>query len=177
MTVKNEYGSALFILAKEESDIDNIKNDIETAFAAIKGNPDYVKLLDTPAVSKAERLRLIDEAFSSVHYSVKNLLKILCEKHAVYSFGSVKAEYDRLYDEFYGIERVEAITAIALSDSQSAALKKKLSDMTGKKIILKNSVKPDILGGVILRYSGTQLDGSVKSRLNAFAAGLQNLNL
>jgi F-type H+-transporting ATPase subunit delta len=177
MTVKNEYGNALFILAKEEGATENVKNDIETAFAAIKENPEYVKLLDTPAVSKAEKLALIDEAFSAIHYSVKNLLKILSEKHAVYSFGSVKAEYDRLYDELYGIERVEAITVVPLSDSQSAALEKKLAEMTGKRIILKNSVKPDILGGVILRYSGTQLDGSVKARLQAFASGLQNLNL
>ena len=49
--------------------------------------------------------------------------------------------------------------------------------MTGKKIILKNTVKPEILGGVMLRYSGIQLDGSVKSRLDAFERSLKNLNL
>ena len=49
--------------------------------------------------------------------------------------------------------------------------------MTGKKIILTNTVKPEILGGVMLRYSGIQLDGSVKSRLDAFSRSLKNLNL
>ena len=49
--------------------------------------------------------------------------------------------------------------------------------MTGKKIILKNTVKPEILGGVMLRYSGIQLDGSVKARLDGFAKSLKNLNL
>ena len=50
----------------------------------------------------------------------------------------------------------------------------KLSAMTGKKIILKNTISPEILGGVKLRYSGIQLDGSVKTRLDKFEASLKN---
>ena len=52
-----------------------------------------------------------------------------------------------------------------------------LQVMTGKKIIIKNTVEPEILGGVMLRYSRIQLDGSVKSRLDAFSESLRNLNL
>ena len=76
-----------------------------------------------------------------------------------------------------GIERVEAISAVSLTDAQRDSLVKKLTDMTGKRIILTNKVRPEILGGVILRYSGIQLDGSVKARLDTFSESLKNLNL
>ena len=177
MAVKNEYGNALFLLARDENAQDAVKADLETALSALKENPDYVKLLDTPALNKAEKLELIDKAFFSLHYTVTNLIKILCEKHLVYSFSDVCSTYADLYDEYNGIERVEAVTAVKLSDEQAEKIKKKLHLMIGKKIILKNTVNPEILGGVMLRYSGVQLDGSVKSRLDAFARSLKNLNL
>lgn len=177
MTEKNEYANALFMLACEEGAAEAVKADVDSAALAFKENPDYIKLLDTPALTKAEKLALIDDAFSSLHYSVKNLIKILCEKHLVHSFKELACAYSSLYDEYAGIERAEAITAIPLTDEQKNAIMQKLAEMTGKKIILKNTVKPQILGGIMLRYSGIQLDGSVKSRLDSFALSLKNLNL
>jgi F0F1-type ATP synthase delta subunit len=43
---------------------------------------------------------------------------------------------------------------------------------TGKKVILKNKIDKATLGGVILRYGGVQLDGSVKTRLDKFEEAL-----
>ena len=119
MAVKNEYGNALFLLAKEEGSIEAVKEDLRTAELAFKENPKYTALLDTPAVSKPEKLKLIDEAFSTLHYSVVNLIKILCERHAVYSLSEAVSTYADLYDSYNGIERVEAITAIPLTDLQA----------------------------------------------------------
>ena len=177
MAGKNEYASAIFALALEEGTLEEVKSDLQSIALSFKKNPDYIKLLDTPALSKDERLSLIDEALSSLSYSVRNLVKILCEKHLVYTVGELADSFIALYDAHNGIERVEAISAVPLTENQAEALVEKLSNMTGKKIILTNSVKPEILGGVILRYSGIQLDGSVKSRLDAFSENLKNLNL
>ena len=177
MAGKNESASALFALALEEDMLEKVKSDLEALSAALKENPDYIKLLDTPALSKEERLSLIDEAFSSLCECVRNLLKILCEKHLVYTVAELCSSFISLYDEHSGIERVEAVSAVALTAMQADAIIKKLAAMTQKKIILTNTVKPEILGGVILRYSGIQLDGSVKARLNSFAESLKNLNL
>ena len=177
MAGKNEYASAIFALALEQSSLDRVRDDLETLALSLKENPDYIRLLDTPALSKEERLSLIDEAFSSLDYSVKNLVKILCERHAVYTVADLSAAFFAMYDEHNGIERVEAVSAVPLTESQIEALKTKLGNMTGKRIVLTNKVEPEILGGVILRYSGIQLDGSVKARLDSFSESLKNLNL
>ena len=172
-----EYAKALFLLSEEEGSTDTVLEDVRLVSEIFSKNADYVKLLDTPALTKAEKLSLIEDAFSSLHYCVKNLLKILCEKHLVHMFKDVVLSFNGLYDEHCGIERAEAVTAIPLTNKQKDALSAKLSEMTGKKIILKNTVNPKILGGVMLRYSGIQLDGSVKTRLDNFAESLKNLNL
>ncbi len=177
MSRKNEYANALFMLACEDGAVETVKEDTGKAALAFTENPDYIKLLDTPALTKEEKLSLIDKAFAPLHYSVTNLIKILCEKHLVHSFKNVASAFLSLYDDYSGIERAEAVTAVEMTEAQKNAISKKLAEMTGKRIILKNTVDPKILGGVMLRYSGVQLDGSVKSRLDSFALSLKNLNL
>lgn len=174
MTVHNEYGYALFLLAKEEGTLDTVLCDARIAEELLFKNRDYVKLLDTPALAKDEKISLIDTAFSSLSYSVLNLLKILCEKRVVHTFSEVFGTFFAAYDSEMGIERVEAVTAVKMTEAQLSALSKKLEDMTGKTVIIKNTVSPEILGGVKLRYSGIQIDGSVKSRLDSFSENLKN---
>ena len=122
-------------------------------------NPKYKNILDTPALSKAERLMLIDEAFSSFEEHTKNFLKILSERHGIYSFDKIADAFSTLYDESCGIERVEAVSAVKMTEGQIAALKTKLEELTGKTIVINNTVDASIIAGMKLRYSGKQIDG------------------
>ena len=83
--------------------------------------------------------------------------------------------YAALYDEARGIERVEAVTAVAMTEKQLSALTNKLAALTGKSIVIRNTIDPTILGGVVLRYAGTQLDGSLRARLESFEKSLKDL--
>ena len=46
--------------------------------------------------------------------------------------------------------------------------------MTGKQVVLVNQVDPSVLGGIAVRYSGKQLDGTLRRRLDELEAGLKN---
>ena len=173
MTEANEYGKALFLITEEDGVSDKMLTDVKVAENIFHTNPDYVKLLSSPAVPQPERIELVDKAFSCLDVSLCNLIKILVEKHAIHLFDKVAKAYYDLYDESRGIVRVEAVTAIALTDAQSEALAAKLSTSLGKTIVIKNTIDKNILGGVKLRYSGIQLDGSVKTRLDKFEEAIK----
>lgn len=174
MTDANEYGKALFLITEEDGVSDKALSDVHAAERVLLSNPDYVKLLDSPALSKDERVELIDKAFSGVDERLSNLLKILTEKRIMHIFGKVAKAYYALYDESRGILRVEAVTAVPLNEKQAKAITDKLSHNLCKTVILSNTVDSSILGGVKLRYSGVQLDGSVKTRLDKFEDALKN---
>ena len=147
--------------------------DVKTAESVFKANPDYVKLLNSPALSREERVRLVGEALCGLDERLCNLIKILTEKRCVHIFYKVASEYYDLYDQSRGIVRVEAVTAIPLSPEQAKALTNKLQISLGKTVVISNTVDPSILGGVKLRYSDVQLDGSVKTRLDKFEEALK----
>ncbi len=170
-----EYAKALFLLTEELRTTDAVADQLKTVKRILSENPKYIQLLDTPALVKEEKLSLIDRAFASLDGNLLNLIKILCEKHAVYQFSRMADSFAVLYDESRGIERVEAVTAVAMQKQQIAALKKKMELITGKTVMIHNTVDPSVLGGVILRYSGTQLDGSIRARLEGFEKALKDL--
>ncbi len=174
MGMSNEYAYALFMLTEELGTTDSSSKDTEAIAKILSDTPDYVKLLDTPAISKDEKLGLIDKAFQGFDENVVNLLKILCERHSVSSFCSIKKAYKALYDESRGIEHAEVITARPLTDEQFSRLTDKLSALTGKTVILHPKTDNGILGGIKLRYCGKQLDASVKTRLDNFEKSLKN---
>ena len=170
-----DYASALFLLSCEEGTLDAVKGDIAIIASVIGSSPEYEKLLDTPSVSKEEKAKLIDEAFSALNYSVINLAKMLSDKKCVHLIPKIALAFEELYNDKMGIMTVTAITAVAMSDTQTEAMAKKLAGSTGKTIIIKNEVDRKILGGVQLRYDGKQIDASVKARLDAFSESLKNI--
>lgn len=174
MTDAKEYGKALFLITEEDAISDKVLADVKTAESVLKANPDYIKLLNSPAVSSAERVELVGKAFGGLNEHLCNLIKILTEKRSVHLFEKAAETYAELYDESRGIVRVEAVTAIPLTEAQSKAISVKLSASLGKRVVIKNTIDRAILGGVKLRYYDTQLDGSVKTRLDKFEEALKN---
>ena len=170
-----EYGKALFLLTEEEGSTERVAMDVRCLRGIFKDNPDYPKLLDTPALSKAERVKLVDASLSSLDTALVNTVKILAEGHLSYLTVKMADAYLALYDSTRGIERVEAVTARPLDKAQTERLTARLAAMTGKRIVIKNTVDPSILGGMKLRYSGTQLDGSVRTRLDALEGSLSGI--
>ncbi len=169
------YGDALFMLAKELDEIEIVKSDFDALCVVMEQNSDYLKLLDTPSLSREERVKLVDTAFGSLNKNLVNMVKILTERRLVYLIHKIREAYILAYDEHFGIERVEAISAIPLSDNQINKLKIKLEKVTGKQIVVTNTIDSSILGGMKLRYLGIQVDGSIKTKLDNFEKSLKDL--
>ena len=166
------YGKALFELAAENGSDTQVRGELETIRAALRAQPDYVTLLDTPAVGTEEKLALIREAFGAADPMVLNFLSLLCEKRALYQFSACADVYDACYDEAHDLLRATAFTAVPMQERQCDALKEKLSSITGKTVILTNCIDETLIGGIALRYGGVQLDDSIRSRLDKLRRSL-----
>lgn len=169
------YGDAIFMLAEELGETERVKDELALVTSLFRENPEYLRLLDTPALSREERVGLIDASLGTLNKNLVNLLKILAEKRESYMIFKIGDAFLSAYDNSRGIERVEAVSAIALSEVQTDKLKSKLENLTGKKIIVNNTVDPSILGGMKLRYMGKQIDGSLKTKLDGFEKSLKDL--
>ena len=166
------YGRALFQLAEENGCGDGVLEELQLVRRALRENPGYVTLMDTPAVAGPEKHALLLQAFSGASQELRNFLCLLCDRRAFYQLPACRTAYRACFDEAHDIVRAEAITAVPMQDKQRGALKAKLEALTGKNIVLKNSVDPALIGGITLRYGGVQLSDSIQSRLDRLRRSL-----
>ena len=173
--IAKTYAKALYDLAKEEDLTEEILQQMNTLQDAFSQEPDFIRLLSTPNLSKEERCGILDNCFrGKVQPYVLNFMKILLEKGYIRHFADCCKAYKDLYNQDHGILPVRAVTAVALSDGQKQKLTDKLMAMTGKTIELTNRVDPSVLGGVRLDYDGKQVDGTVKNRMDTIGNLLKN---
>ena len=169
------YGEALYDLAKSENLSEEILSQITVLAESFREEPDFLRLLAAPNLSKGERCEILDRSFrDKVHPYVLNFLKILTEKGYVRHFADCCDAYQDCYNRDNGILPVTAVTAVPLTRPQVAKLTEKLSVLTGKTVSLTNRVDPKILGGVRLDYDGKRLDDTVSHRLDAVRGLLKN---
>ena len=162
------YGESLYELAKDEGLAQQIGDQLNVLQQCFRQEPDFVRLLSSPNLTKTERCQILDDSFrDKVHPYLLNFLKILTEKNYVRHFCDCGDAFAERFRQDNGIVRVTAVTAVALSTVQADKLTEKLSRITGKKIELCNRVDPSCLGGVRLDYDGQRLDDTVSHRLDA----------
>mgnify|MGYP003293447893 CR=1 FL=1 len=162
------YGEALYELARSEELDGQLLPQLRGAAELLTGAPEYQYILSSPAISKAERTGLLDQAFSGqVHPYVLNFCKILLEKGLLHEFSDCAKAYRARYLQDNGIVEASVTTAVPLDDGQRKKLMEKLSAMTGKQIVLKERLDPAVLGGVRLEMDGKRYDNTVQSRLTA----------
>ena len=173
--VGSVYGLSLYQLAKDESLSKAIGEELTVLQEAFRAEPDFVRLLSSPNLSKAERCQILDDSFrSKVHPYVLNFMKILTEKGYMRHFGDCCDAYAESYNADNGILSVTAFTAVALTAVQSEKLAGKLGKLTGKEILLRNRIDPSVLGGIRLDYDGRRVDDTLAHRLDAIRDLLNN---
>ena len=169
------YGQALYTLAHEEGLCGEILEQLTVLEPCFRAEPDFVRLLTSPNLSKQERCAILDDSFrGKVHPYVLNFLKILTEKGYMKHFGDCCKAFEDQYNLDNGILPVTAITAVAMNDAQAEKLSEKLSRVTGKQVKLLQKVDPSVLGGVRLDYDGKRLDDTVSHRMDAIRGLLKD---
>lgn len=174
--VAKAYGSALYLLARDEGLTDALKEEYKvvcTSFAQEKG---IYKVLDAPEIPMEERLSVVDAILKGrVHPYLLSFVKILTERHDISFLADCFTQFVHLYNEDHGILPVTAVTGMPMSDAQKQRLASRLSEITKKQIELTCRTDPACMAGVRLEMEDKLIDGSVQSRLNKLRAQMMNV--
>ena len=169
------YGEALYALAKDENKSDVMLMQLKALDESFAQEPEFLRLLSAPNLSKIERKGILDTCFKNkVDAYLLNFLKILMEKGYIRQFSNCVQVFRERYNEDHGIMLVSAVTAVPMSDSQKEKLAAKLAGITGKQIELINTIDPACIGGVRLDYDGKRVDDTIIHRLDAVSSMLKN---
>ena len=161
-----EYGEGLYILARDEDIRAQIGEELRAVTEIMRQQPDFLRLLASRAVSLEERLGIVDAAFGhQAHPYLVNFMKILIRRGCIDAFYDCAKWFSDRYNEDFGIVEAHVTTAAALPEDRLDALRARLEEIAGKKVVLITAVDPSLLGGVRVEMNGKKFDNSIKNRL------------
>ena len=164
--ISRAYADALYEICIEENSLEEIMQQSAQLAEIMAANPEFVKLLNAPTVTKEEKTDLVDKVFSGkINKSLLNFIKVMVERKDTQEINASFADFEKLYNKHNNIEKATATTAVPMSDEQKAKLVAKLNALTGKNVVLTNIVDPACLGGVILQFADVQYNDSVAGKL------------
>ena len=169
------YAEAAFEIAERDHTVEAWLGDLDTAAAAL-GEGAAVHLLSNPAVPIGEREKVVRDALGErISDKAANLLLLLVRRGRADLMAPVAAEFRRIHDRREGISHATVTSAAPLDEAELAALRDRLTGMTGGRVEVTFAVDPALLGGVVVRIGDRLIDGSVRGRLerlrNRLAAG------
>jgi F-type H+-transporting ATPase subunit delta len=176
-TVGKVYSTALFELCTEQDKLEKVFGDY-SEFEELMKNSDcaeYLKFLASPLISGREKADSLKAVFADkIDALLLDFLCLTAEKNRADRLEEIYGEFRKMYNDKLGLLEVTAITSEPMTAELRERLKDKLSKTTGRRIVLTEEVDKSLIGGIIVRYGNTELDSSVKTRLDKLKAQITN---
>lgn len=164
--ISKEYAQALFSLAKESGNIDEVFEGMKLLSEVFAENQEYFLLLSSPAVEKSQRLDLLNDAMGDkVPEFVKAFTCVLVSNGHINEFLECEKDFSILYEEEKNLVTAYVRSAVELSDDDKEKLTEKLTKLSGKTVTLQTEVDKSLIGGIVVEIDGKVYDGSLKQKL------------
>jgi F-type H+-transporting ATPase subunit delta len=167
ITIARSYAETLVELARRAGDLDGWGAMIDEVANAIAADQRLVRFLETPRVSAREKNEVIGKAFADrLPRLFVRFLQAVVTQRRQHLIGKIAFEYHAIVDQLEGRVHADVTLARQPDPAMAQAITEQLSRVLDKKVVPHFNVRPDILGGTIVRVGDTVMDGSVRHRLN-----------
>jgi F-type H+-transporting ATPase subunit delta len=167
-TAAARYARALLDVGiKESVDLDRIARELDQFIGLLKQQPALERVMLNPAVPAPRKRAAMEQIVKLTGFAliVSKLLVLLADRDRLALLTEISAAYHEMLAERQNVIRAEITTAEPLSSDRSAALEQTLAKVTGKRVTMKTTVNPGLIGGVIARVGSTVYDASVATQL------------
>ena len=164
--VGDRYAESLFDLAKEENKVTQYLDDIKLVGEVLDSDPQIVQFFNHVLIENDKKIQLLDQSFKgNVDQYVLNFLKLLVQSRRIRNIDDIVKSYINLSNQYLGIEEGMIYTPYELTDQQIQDIEKAISQKENKKVTLKVSIDPSLLGGIKVQIANRIYDGTIKNKV------------
>jgi F-type H+-transporting ATPase subunit delta len=165
--VAYRYAKSLIELANERKVTDEVNNDMSLFKQVCQDNRLFLAAMSNPIIRGDKKVTILKKIFEkNVNPVTFSIFNVLTKKHREALIYSIADEFQKLYDIQNGIQKVTVTSSVALTDEQRKSFTKLVTDSTKKQVELEEKVNENLIGGYVLRMGDSQIDTSIKKKLN-----------
>jgi F-type H+-transporting ATPase subunit delta len=173
--VAGRYASALFDLALDENSLEAVERDLDGFAALVDESADLRRLVRNPIFTADEQTRALRAVLerAGIGGLTANFLLLTARNRRLFAVADMIRAFKALTAARRGEVRADVTSAEPLSDTQTAALREALREVTGRDVTLHARVDPALIGGLVVRLGSRQIDTSLRTRLNALKIAMK----
>ena len=177
--ISKAYGEALFELALEKNELESIAEQVNILADAFAENPELIKLLSHPKISKEEKIGVIESIFKGrMSDDIVGFLVIIVEKDRGSEIEDILKLFQAKVREYKKIGVALVTSAIELSTEQKQKVEQKLLQQTDyENFEVEYKVDASLIGGMIIRIGDRVVDSSIRSKLDNLTKELRKVSL
>lgn len=177
--VSKTYGDALFELAVESGQVDEMLEEARGVLLVLQENNELSKLMNHPKIVKEEKIKILEEIFKNrVRDELTGIMRMLVSKGHYGEMESVFTYFIDQVKEYKNIGTAYVTVPGELKDSQKEQLKAKLLETTKYvEFEMHYQVDESLMGGMVIRIGDRVVDSSVKNKLHQLTRELSKIQL
>ena len=160
------YARAVFDLAVSRGEIDKWLEGLRSIRDVVRQSALSVFLV-SPKIPFQRKKEMLQKALKDLDPLQVNLVLLLAQRGRLDEVDRLIQDFVALANEHRGIAVAKVTTAVPLDEQEAASVSERLSGLTGRKIVLRRAVDPNIIGGIVVRVGDKLIDGSIAGRLAA----------
>ncbi|KMQ67272.1 ATP synthase F1 subunit delta [Chryseobacterium sp. FH2] len=165
--VAKRYAQGLLDFTNESGQTATVFSEMKDVVKLMSQSADLNKFFLTPYIDSKKKIEVAKEIFKSLSQTSQNLITLVIKQGRENQLKNIAQEFINKVEDINGVQRITLTTATQLSKENLDQI------LQSTNLVNKNSnydlnlhVKPEILGGYILRVGDQQVDASVKTKLN-----------
>lgn len=172
--VETTYGDALLALALEEGTLDVLYEEAQALVTVLQENEELLRILKHPQIEKEEKKKIVETIFKDrISKDMLGLFAVLVDKDHSGSLIEVLCYFIRQVKKEKNIGVAGVTSAVALTETQKAAIEKRLLDTTDfQSMEIAYEVDASLLGGLVIRIDDRVVDSSIRTKLETMSKTL-----
>jgi F-type H+-transporting ATPase subunit delta len=165
-TLARPYAKAAFEVALEANKLSDWSSMLQTA-ALIAADASVLKYINEPSLTiEKQSAAMLQLCEGYLDNEGQNFIKVLATNGRLSLISEIAVQFEIFKQEHDKTIEVVVESAIELSDDIKSQITAKLTTKLGREVRLNNQIKPELLGGMVIRAEDLVIDSSVRGKLN-----------
>ena len=166
-SASNSYATALYELAKENSVLEKIENDIKSLKKIISENSNFEEAISSPTITKDDKKNIMFTIADKSNFDLllKKFLGFVALKNRLFFLNKIIDSFLNLVSINKGELKAQLISPKELSADEQKKIQKELSENFKHPLNINYKHDPDLIAGLVIQVGSVMVDTSIKTKL------------
>lgn len=165
--VAKRYAQGLLEFSQESGSTIAVFKEMQDIVKIMSESKELNQFFTSPFIESKKKIVIVGEIFKDFSTVAQNLIKLTIKNGRESQLKNIAQEYINKVEDINGVKRVSLTSASQLSqDTVKEILVASNLVSANADFEIEHIIKPEILGGYVLRVGDQQIDASVRTKLS-----------